>query len=484
MDLDQLLNGIGISPLIASVQASDRSAVDDPQTLLKLAQASLNESVRVLRLQGVENIRVIKQATGAPVIGLIKKSYSDSDIYITPSPSEVEALIELGCEVIALDGTPRRRPHDEDLSSLIALIHSAGRLAMADCDNPDSVRYALKCGADIIGTTLAGYTSESWETQGPDLDFLREAVRLAGGTPVFAEGRYQEPWQVQAALRIGASGVVIGGVLNDPAKQTRRFLSAAKLPTDRIGAVDIGGTWLRFGVFDADWKLLDSERIPLPASQQDREAWIRSQAKAADVHRIGISTGGTVDPESKLVIEAKPIIPDYVGASYDWGDFSVAILNDGLATAWAHACHPQFAGMKVATLALGTGVGCGFVVNGRIWRGPYGEYPRLNDLAVGRESFEDLLGGAALTSNPTADQIERALSASRQAIQVLAALWFPDVIIVCGGVGLSDWMQEQVYNLNSGMPEGWLKPDVMPSPFGSEAGMYGAAALALYPEIA
>ncbi len=481
MQVENLRSLLRESPIIASVQGSEGSPVEDPATLLRLAQASLQEGVKVLRLQGIENIRTIKQATNAPVVGLIKKSYAGSQVYITPTLEEVDALIELGCEVIALDGTQRARPGGVQLSALIHRIHEAGRLAMADCDYEDSVRYALKAGADIIGTTLAGYTQETWATPGPDLEFVRDAVRIAGDTPVFAEGRYQEPWHAQAALRIGASGVVIGGVLNDPLKQTKRFLSATKSVQEPVGAVDVGGTWLRFGLFSPNWKLLESARIPLPQTQEEREAWIVACAQQFNVKRIGISTGGTVDPASKTVIEAKPIIPDYVGSSYDLPGLDTVALNDGLATAWGHACLPLLAGTRVATLALGTGVGCGFVADGRIWRGPYGEYPRLNDLPFGRRSFEDLLGGAALTPEPSQEQIDDALTAIDGAVRVLSAMWMPDVIVVCGGVGLSPWMRDRIYGLNSGLEEGWVKPEMMLSPLGADAGLYGAAALTLFP---
>lgn len=480
MQIDGLRRLLKECPLVASVQASEGSPVEDPTALLRLAQASLQEGVRILRLQGIESIRTIREATGAPTIGLIKQSYPGSEVYITPTTAEVDALIGLGCEAIALDGTARPRPGGESLPDLIRRIHDSGRLAMADCDTPESVRYALRAGADLVGTTLAGYTQESWAVPGPDLELVREAVRLAKGVPVLAEGRYQEPWQASAALRIGASGVVIGGVLNDPLKQTRRFVSSCKPSAENVGAVDIGGTHLRFGLFNPDWRLLESNRIPLPQTQAEREGWIRAQAEKHGVARLGISTGGTVDPASKIVLEAKPIIPDYEGASYDWSGLDVTVLNDGLATAWGHACLPEFAGMRAATLALGTGVGCGLVADGAIWRGPYGEYPRLNDLHIGTETFEELLGGAALSRNPTEAQEAQAVRAAKEAVRVLAALWMPDVIVVCGGVGLSGWMQQRVYSLNAGLPEGCVKPKVVPSPLGANAGLYGAAALALY----
>jgi predicted NBD/HSP70 family sugar kinase len=342
---------------------------------------------------------------------------------------------------------------------------------LADIDSLESARYAVESGADLVSTTLAGYTRERASTAGPDLDLLREVVASVS-KPVFAEGRFAEPWQVQAALRIGAVGVIIGGALNDPIKTTRRFMPRPK-PSGKVGAVDIGGTWMRFATFSEDWKLQEIERMPLLEQREARMDWIRSQVRASHACAVGVSTGGTVDPRTGELWEAKALIPDHIGSMFNEQSLGVptAALNDGLATAWGHACLPEYAGKRVATLALGTGVGCGFVADGRILMGPRGEYVRLNDLpAPGGATFEQLLGGASLSPSPSPEQIAQALSAFFQAGIVLQSMYFPDQIVACGAVALSDWMAP------------FLKsPGLTASPFGADAGLYGAAALVLFP---
>jgi len=468
--LSRLLSDLRHAPLIASVQASDPSAVDDPTTLSHLAQASLDQGVRWLRLQGVANIRAIRAATHAPVIGLIKRRYEASEVYISPTLAEVQALLDLGCEVIALDGTSRARPGGETLAQLTAAIHAGGALAMADCDTLESALGAVAAGVDMVGTTLSGYTDASTgRGAGPDFDFLRAAVNQVG-VPVIAEGRYGAPWEAQAARRIGAAGLVVGGALNDPVKQTRAFLAATTGAAEPVLAVDIGGTWLRAARGEADGSLGAVVRTALPADRATRLAWICDQARAAGVRAVGISTGGTVDPVSGIVTESKPIIPDHLGTDFRAGlpGLRVAVLNDGLATAWGHACRPEYAGRRVATLALGTGVGCGLVDRGRLIIGPGGGYPRLNDLpAPGGEVYESLLGGAALTPDPNANQRAAAQRAADVALRVIHALWMPDVVVVAGGVGLAPW----------------LRLDAERTPFGPDAGLYGALALALNPPL-
>ncbi len=472
MSLDELRHLLQKCPLIASVQASEGSAVDDPQVLGKLAQASLDQGVQILRLQGTQNIGFIKTQTQVPVIGLIKQEYSDSEVYITPTREEIQALLELGCEVIALDGTKRHRPAHETLADLIRQIHEGGALAMADCDNLASAQYAIDCGADLIGTTLAGYTKESEPTDGPDLEFLRNCREL--GVPLIAEGKYAQAWQVEAALRIGAAGVVVGGALNDPVKQTRNLMPRSRNLTERVGAVDIGGTWLRFGCFTGGWQLQESERTPNPQKREERLAWIREMAEKYEVQRLGISTGGIVDPRTGVCWTAKEyLMPDQIGIEFTEQTLGLPTYahGDGHATAWGHACLPEFAGRRVATLALGTGVGCGFVQDGQIWAGRRGEYPRINDLPTSfGKTYEDLLGGINLTTEPTDEQKGIAIQALEDAIYILRNLYFADDILVGGSVGLSSWMRSHLERL-----------EVLSSPFGTDAGLYGAAALALYP---
>jgi hypothetical protein len=307
------------------------------------------------------------------------------------------------------------------------------------------------------------------------LDVLR-AITARLRTPVFAEGRYAQRWEVEAALRIGANGVIVGGAINDPVKQTRALLPrhAALGEGERVGAVDIGGTWLRFGTFSGDWKLLDSDRTPNPPKREDRMAWIRDRIRASGVVRLGVSTGGIVDPASGEVWTAKEyLMPDHIGLRFSEATLGVPTYahGDGHATAWGHANVAAFAGRRVATLALGTGVGAGFVCDGRIWAGRRGEYPRINDLpAPGGQTYEDLLGGINLTREPSPEQQALAVVALESALKAVRDLYFPDDLVIAGSVGLSAWMRSHLERLGA-----------VASPFGSDAGLYGAAALALFP---
>ncbi|MBS1723978.1 MAG: putative N-acetylmannosamine-6-phosphate 2-epimerase [Armatimonadetes bacterium] len=463
-------------PLIASVQASPGSPLDDPETLLKLAQASLSQGVKVLRLEGVENIKRIKGETGATVIGLIKRKYPDSEVYITPTMREVEELLETGCEVIALDATPRSRP-GADLRHIVSAVHAGSALALADCDRMDSGRHAIAAECDLLSTTLAGYTPDTTKCSEPDVPLVANLAIL--NRPVLAEGRYSSEQQIQMARIAGASGVVIGGAINDPIKQTHRFLSAAVSAAAPVGAVDLGGTWIRFAKFSPDFQLLEKSAVRRQDSNKERLDWISRQCQEAEVALVGISSGGTISPRSGMVMESKDTIPDNLGF------FELArahilpkALNDGLATAWGHACHPKYLGSRVLTLTMGTGVGCGLVSDHRLHVGRNGEYPRVNDLSLSHgRTVEELLGGRARDANDrrltTATLDSMARADLLQTIHLLQGLYAPDHIVLAGSGGLNEQVSGQL--VASGI--------VDLSPFGEDAGLYGAAALALFPPI-
>eukprot|EP01052_Picozoa_sp_SAG31_P017862 SAG31_NODE_1240_length_9167_cov_4.729599_6_plen_206_part_00 len=185
--------------------------------------------------------------------------------------------------------------------------------------------------------------------------------------------------------------------------------------------------------------------MELPTTREERLAWIRVMISKTGVTRLGVSAGGVIDPVTKTITSAKVmgrIGPDHIGTQFEFEGVNTVALNDGHATAWGHAMHPDFAGKRVATIALGTGVGCGCVDRGEILMSPSGDYPRLNDLTTaGGKNFEELLGGAALSPHPTAQQMAEAQQAADSAVAIVKNIMLPDVIVRCGGVGLCDWIK-------------------------------------------
>ena len=140
---------------------------------------------------------------------------------LAPEPPRLAAL---GCEIVALDATLRPRP--EPLAELFAAVHAAGALVMADISTLEEARNASALGADIVGTTLAGYTPQSRALHTPDwvlMDELRGAE-----LPFIAEGRLNSPAEAAQALKHGAFAVVVGSAITRPDVVTGWFADALR----------------------------------------------------------------------------------------------------------------------------------------------------------------------------------------------------------------------------------------------------------------
>jgi N-acylglucosamine-6-phosphate 2-epimerase len=211
--------------LIVSVQAKAGSAIDDPNVLAAMALAASQNGAVAVRMQGVANLRAARARVRVPIVGIIKREYPGYEPYITPSLEEVRAVVETGAEIVAFDATDRARPSGITVPELIAAIHSAGRLAMADCATLADARSAARAGADIVATTLAGYTPGTKGTPLPALGLVGELATL--GTFTICEGGVARPEQLAAALAAGADAVVVGTAITNVDFLVGEFAKAA-----------------------------------------------------------------------------------------------------------------------------------------------------------------------------------------------------------------------------------------------------------------
>ncbi|MGL4982829.1 MAG: N-acetylmannosamine-6-phosphate 2-epimerase [Treponemataceae bacterium] len=211
--------------LIVSCQALEDEPLHSSFIMGRMARAAKEGGACAIRAQGVEDIIEIKKITGLPVVGIIKKVYSDSPIHITASKKEVEALLTTQCEMIAIDATQRNRPNGETLKDLIQLIHSHSILVMADISTYEEAIEAEKLGVDCVSTTLSGYTPYSPQSDEPDLNLIK---RLSQDLkiPVIGEGRLNTPEDLKHAFENGAYSCVVGGAITRPQQITKRFVNA------------------------------------------------------------------------------------------------------------------------------------------------------------------------------------------------------------------------------------------------------------------
>ena len=213
--------------LIVSCQALEDEPLHSSFIMGRMARAAKEGGAVAIRAQGVEDIVEIKEATRLPVIGIIKKCYDDSEIYITPTKEEVDKLLTTKCEMIALDATNRTRPNGESLKDLIDYIKENGVLVMADISTYEEGINAYKCGVDIIGTTMNGYTNQSIEANISNLELVSRLAKEVP-IPIIAEGKIHYPYQVKEMLDAGAFAVVVGGAITRPLEIAKRFVDAAK----------------------------------------------------------------------------------------------------------------------------------------------------------------------------------------------------------------------------------------------------------------
>jgi N-acylglucosamine-6-phosphate 2-epimerase len=211
--------------LIVSVQAFAGSAIDDPHVIAAMARAAQDGGAVAVRVQGVEHLRAVRACVDVPIIGLIKRQHAGFAPYITPSLDEVAAVIAAGADIVAFDATARPRPGGADVATIVDAVAAAGRVAMADCATADDALRAHGLGAEIVATTLCGYTPE---TDGCPLPAL-ELVRELAGLDAFAicEGGVHRPQQLRAALDAGADAVVVGSAITNVDWLVRSFAGSA-----------------------------------------------------------------------------------------------------------------------------------------------------------------------------------------------------------------------------------------------------------------
>jgi N-acylglucosamine-6-phosphate 2-epimerase len=204
--------------LVVSCQAYAGEPLRDPDTMCRMARAVALGGAAGIRAQGLADLRAIRGALDLPLIGLWKDG--DGAVTITPTVAHAVAVARTGADVVAFDATSRAG----GVRDLVAAVRDEGALAMADISTYDEGLAAAEAGADLVGTTLSGFTG-GVVPDGPDLDLVS---RLASAldVPVVAEGRIRTPAEAVEALRRGAYAVVVGTAITHPATIAGTFAEA------------------------------------------------------------------------------------------------------------------------------------------------------------------------------------------------------------------------------------------------------------------
>jgi N-acylglucosamine-6-phosphate 2-epimerase len=217
------------SGLIVSCQAPVDSPLYDPVIIAAMARASVDRGAVGVRIDTPSHVRATRQQLPeTPIIGLWKRDYEGYEVYITPRAADGLEIARSGADIIALDATDRTRPEGETLAEIIDFLHrETGKLIMADVDSIDNAIAAVIAGADMVGTTLYGYTAATKHLTPPSFSFLAEMVENIP-IPVICEGGISTPEEAKKALEIGAYTVVVGTAITGIDLKTSAFCEGLK----------------------------------------------------------------------------------------------------------------------------------------------------------------------------------------------------------------------------------------------------------------
>ncbi len=212
--------------LIVSCQALPHEPLHSSFIMGRMALAAKEGGALGIRANTKEDIQEIQTQVDLPVIGIVKRDYEDSTVYITPTMKEIDELMEVKPEIIALDATGALRPGGVTLDDFFHQIKDKypDQLWMADCSTVEEALHADELGFDFIGTTMVGYTPQSQgdRIEENDFEIMRKIIANVKHR-VIAEGNINTPQKAKRVIELGAFSVVVGSIITRPQLITKAF---------------------------------------------------------------------------------------------------------------------------------------------------------------------------------------------------------------------------------------------------------------------
>ena len=173
--------------LIVSCQALENEPLHSSFIMSRMALAAKMGGAKGIRANSISDIHEIKKVVDLPIIGIIKKDYPGTSVYITPTMKEVDDLVKEGVDIIAMDATFSKRLNNE--------------------------------------STLVGYTPQSKgdKIEANDFEIMREIIKEVKH-PVIGEGNLNTPLKARRALELGCYSVVVGSIITRPQIITKSFV--------------------------------------------------------------------------------------------------------------------------------------------------------------------------------------------------------------------------------------------------------------------
>lgn len=211
--------------LVVSCQSEGKDPFNSPEGIALFARAAEMGGAKALRGEGIEKIKKIKEQTSLPLIGLLKSKFEDGSVKITGNKEDFKTLIEIGCEIIAVDGTFRLR---EGMSGPEFIRHHKeifpSSIILADIATVEEAIACEQAGADCISSTLNGYTPETRKNiNSPNIQLIKNLCASVS-IPVFGEGRINTPELAKKAMDAGAFCVIVGSAITRPRVITQWYI--------------------------------------------------------------------------------------------------------------------------------------------------------------------------------------------------------------------------------------------------------------------
>ncbi|WP_027088554.1 N-acetylmannosamine-6-phosphate 2-epimerase [Thomasclavelia saccharogumia] len=213
--------------LIVSCQALENEPLHSSFIMSRMALAAKMGGAKGIRANSISDIHEIKKVVDLPIIGIIKKDYPGTSVYITPTMKEVDDLVKEGVDIIAMDATFSKRLNNESIDEFFEKVKNKypQQMFMADCSTVAEAIHADAIGFDFIGTTLVGYTPQSKgdKIEANDFEIMREIIKEVKH-PVIGEGNLNTPLKARRALELGCYSVVVGSIITRPQVITKSFV--------------------------------------------------------------------------------------------------------------------------------------------------------------------------------------------------------------------------------------------------------------------
>ncbi len=452
--------------LIVSCQASPGEAFYGPGLMARFARAAVEGGAGAIRANGADDIREIRNAVPVPILGIYKERIADGQILITPTFQQAQALVLAGADAIALDCTARGIRHGA-LERLQRIRRDLGVPAMADISTAEEAEAAAAAGADFVLTTMRGFTEQTPRFAGRfEPEFVAELVRRLS-VPVIAEGRISAPAEARAAMEAGAWAVVVGTAITRPHWLARAFaeaIGAAGHPA-WTAAMDLGATNVKAGLVSRSGTLEAARSEPTTRGgptallEQLRRILRRMLASAArPVEAVAVATAGWVDSGTGAVSYATGNLEGWTGvplrdALAEVTPLPVFVENDAICAAAGEWLFGAARGARNALcVTLGTGIGAGAIVDGRLFRGAHGLGLMLGHVPLPGSTAECNCGLRGCFEA----EFRKRLASGNECVAVIAEgllpaihLLDPEILVLAGGVvagnpGLVARLEEQL----------------------------------------